>query len=87
MSFKEEIRSQLISHLNPTFIEVEDFSAQHSGHTGNPENKPEGTHIKIVLVSSSFLGKSKLEQHRMIYSILKPWIDRGLHAIILETSS
>ncbi|MBE8398359.1 BolA family transcriptional regulator, partial [Leptospira borgpetersenii serovar Hardjo-bovis] len=48
---------------------------------------PEGTHIKIVLASPSFLGKSKLEQHRMVYSILKPWIDRGLHAITLETSS
>ncbi|QOI50670.1 BolA family protein [Leptospira interrogans] len=87
MSFKEEIRSQLISYLNPTYIEVEDFSAQHSGHIGNPENKPEGTHIKIVLASPSFLEKSKLEQHRMVYSILKPWIDRGLHAITLETSS
>ncbi|EMO06522.1 hypothetical protein LEP1GSC116_2319 [Leptospira interrogans serovar Icterohaemorrhagiae str. Verdun HP] len=38
MSFKEEIRSQLISYLNPTYVEVEDFSAQHSGHIGNPEN-------------------------------------------------
>ncbi|ALO25484.1 BolA-like protein [Leptospira borgpetersenii serovar Ballum] len=85
MSVSEEIRSLLNSSLNPYRLEVEDLSAEHAGHTGNPENKPEGTHIKIILVSSKFSGKSKVEQHRMVYSVLKPWIDRGLHAIILET--
>ncbi|EMJ96122.1 BolA family protein [Leptospira alstonii] len=85
MSVQEEIRSLLNSSLSPSRLEVEDFSAEHSGHSGNPESKPEGTHIKIILVSSNFLGKSKVEQHRMVYSLLKPWIDRGLHAITLET--
>ncbi|WP_061223423.1 BolA family protein [Leptospira weilii] len=85
MSVSEEIRSLLNSSLDPHRLEVEDLSAEHAGHIGNPENKPEGTHLKIVLVSSKFSGKSKVEQHRMVYSILKPWIDRGLHAIVLET--
>lgn len=85
MSTQEEIRNALHSSLKPSRLEVEDFSAEHAGHTGNPENKPEGTHVRIVLVSSLFQGKSVVEQHRMVYSILKPWIDKGLHAITLET--
>ncbi|AYV54247.1 BolA family transcriptional regulator [Leptospira kmetyi] len=85
MSTQEEIRSAIYSSLNPTRLEVEDFSAEHAGHAGNPENKPEGTHVRIVLVSPLFQNKSAVEQHRMVYSVLKPWIDKGLHAITLET--
>ncbi|AOP33980.1 BolA family transcriptional regulator [Leptospira tipperaryensis] len=85
MSIQEEIRFRLSQELRPSKLEVVDFSEEHSGHAGNPENKAEGTHIKIVLISSAFLGKSKVEQHRMVYSILQPWIDAGLHAIVLET--
>lgn len=85
MSIQEEIKQRLLQELQPSRLEVVDFSEEHSGHAGNPENKKEGTHIKIVLISSAFTGKSKVEQHRVVYSILKPWIDRGLHAIVLET--
>ncbi len=59
MSVSEEIRSLLNSSLNPYRLEVEDLSAEHAGHTGNPENKPEGTHIRIVLVSPQFSGNRK----------------------------
>ncbi|MBM9501812.1 BolA family transcriptional regulator [Leptospira sp. 201903071] len=85
MSLQEEIKARLFQELQPAKLEVVDFSEEHSGHAGNPVNKKEGTHIRIVLYSSAFSGKSKLEQHRIVYSILKPWIDRGLHAIVLET--
>ncbi|XDD51791.1 BolA family protein [Leptospira sp. WS92.C1] len=86
MSIQKEIRSSLESTLHPSSLEVFDFSDEHSGHTGNPGNKKEGTHIKIRIVSDAFSGKSKVEQHRIVYTILKPWIDRGLHAIVLETA-
>ncbi|EMY77653.1 BolA-like protein [Leptospira weilii serovar Ranarum str. ICFT] len=85
MSVQEEIRSLLNSSLSPSYLEVEDFSDEHAGHDGNPESKPEGTHIRIEIVSSSFVEKSKVEQHRMVYSLIQPWIDRGLHAITLDT--
>ncbi|MBM9578714.1 BolA family transcriptional regulator [Leptospira sp. 201903070] len=85
MSIEEEIRIRLTNELSPSKLEVFDFSEEHSGHAGNPGNKKEGTHIRIVLKTSGFLGKSKVEQHRIVYSILKPWIDSGLHAIVLET--
>lgn len=86
MKVSEEIKSALISAFHPIRLEVEDFSAEHAGHAGNPENRPEGTHLRILLITSDFAQKTKVEQHRMVYSILKPWIDRGLHAITLETS-
>ncbi|RHX86592.1 BolA family protein [Leptospira stimsonii] len=85
MDIQEEIRTRLEREFHPSKLEVVDFSEEHSGHAGNPTNKKGGTHIRIVLFSTAFAGKSKVEQHREVYSILKPWIDRGLHAIVLET--
>ncbi|PKA02625.1 BolA family protein, partial [Leptospira ellisii] len=71
MSVQEEIFVRLKSELQPSRIEVNDYSAEHSGHSGNPDRKTEGTHIRISIVSDRFSGKSKVEQHRMVYDLLR----------------
>ncbi|TGK35329.1 BolA family transcriptional regulator [Leptospira gomenensis] len=86
MSVQEGILRLLKTELLPSSIEVYDYSSEHAGHSGNPGHKLEGTHIRITVVSGLFSGKSKVEQHRMVYDLLRPWITSGLHAITLETS-
>lgn len=45
----------------------------------------DGTHLTAVVESPSFAGKSKLEQHRMVYAALGDAFDGPLHALQLTT--
>ncbi|EQA37042.1 BolA-like protein [Leptospira inadai serovar Lyme str. 10] len=84
----EEIEFILRSTFSPSVLEVEDFSAEHAGHGGNPEGLARGTHIRIKIVSESFREKSLLAQHREIYSVLNPILQsKGIHALELKTAA
>ena len=47
--------------------------------------KPDGMHFKAIVTSSSFNGKSMVEQHRMVYSSLEEELKRNLHSLSIET--
>ncbi len=42
-------------------------------------------HYRAVIVSPSFLGKSRVEQHQMVYAALGEWMGGAVHALALET--
>jgi len=45
-----------------------------------------GDHFCARVVYPGFAGKTMVEQHRMVYASLRPWLDSGeLHALALET--
>lgn len=44
-----------------------------------------GDHFEIEVASPAFAGKSLIEQHRMIFAILAPEMDRRIHAVQLKT--
>lgn len=57
---------------------------------GLPEAKVEvqgddGVHFSAVVVSESFRGKSRVQQHKMIYETLGNAFDGALHALALTT--
>ena len=43
-------------------------------------------HWSAKIVSASFVGKSRVQQHQMIYSALKGRMGGELHALALQTS-
>ena len=46
----------------------------------------DGYHFEAVIVSDAFIGKSRVQQQQMIYSVLNPYIlDGRIHAITLKT--
>lgn len=45
----------------------------------------DGAHYAAVVVSASFEGKSRLEQHRMVFKALEGRIGEELHALQLTT--
>ncbi len=60
-----------------------DESHRHAGHAGA---RPGGeTHFRLAIVSAQFEGKRKVERHRMVYDLLAPEIEAGLHAIAMTT--
>ncbi len=47
----------------------------------------DGDHYKARIVSAAFAGKSRVQQHQMVYRALKGRMGGELHALALETSA
>lgn len=47
----------------------------------------DGDHYSATVVSSEFRGKSRVQQHQMIYEALKGSMGDRLHALALQTSA
>ncbi len=47
----------------------------------------DGDHFAAEVVSESFRGKSRVQQHQMIYKALKGRMGGELHALALQTSA
>jgi len=46
----------------------------------------DGDHYKARVVSGSFKGKSRVQQHQMVYRALEGNMGGALHALALETA-
>ncbi|NRG18054.1 BolA family transcriptional regulator [Rhizobiales bacterium] len=47
----------------------------------------DGDHYAAVVVSDAFTGKSRVQQHQMVYQALKGKMGGELHALALQTSA
>jgi len=47
----------------------------------------DGNHYAATVVSESFRGKSRVQQHQMVYAALKGNMGDVLHALALQTSA
>ena len=47
--------------------------------------KGDGDHYSATVISKSFLGKTRVEQHKMVYDSLKGRMGSELHALKLKT--
>ncbi|CAO3626549.1 unnamed protein product [Cunninghamella blakesleeana] len=45
------------------------------------------THFKVTVVSDKFQGKTLMQRHRLIYSLLDDELKQGLHALTLKTKT
>ena len=46
---------------------------------------PDGAHLSAVVVSASFAGLSRIQQHRLVYEALGNAFETDLHALQLTT--
>jgi len=46
-----------------------------------------GDHFRATVVSPTFIGKSRLEQHRMVYAVFGDEIGGPIHALSLSTKA
>ena len=70
--------------LQPSHLEVIDESWQHAGHAG-ADGTGFGTHFRVRVASPLFAGHSRVARHRLVYDALRPFVERGLHALAIET--
>ena len=82
---RDRMETLLKQELEPTRLEIDNFSASHAGHAGAGADGE--SHFSITLETPLFAGLSRAEQHRWIYRILAHELQSGLHALVLRTGS
>ena len=45
----------------------------------------DGDHYSALVISSAFIGKSRVQQHQMVYTALQGKMGGELHALALQT--
>jgi len=82
MSTKEAIINKLREAFSPESLDVTDESHLHEGHAGP---RPGGeTHFRVYIVSPAFEGKSRIERHRMINTLLAAELAGSVHALAIK---
>ena len=82
MTVRDTIAKKLTDALHPESLSVVDESHLHEGHAGH---RPGGqTHFRVHIVSRAFEGKSRVERHRMINTILADDLAGRVHALTLK---
>lgn len=85
---QQAIEHKIAESLRPTAFKIANDSQKHAGHAGNPSGAPDAeTHFTCTIESSAFEGKSRVQQHRMVYALLGDEFAQGLHALALKTSA
>jgi BolA family transcriptional regulator, general stress-responsive regulator len=79
------IEQTLRERLHPAELAVTDESEKHHGHAGWREGGE--THFRLYIVSEAFVGKSRIDRHRLVNEVLKGAFDRGLHALALQAKA
>ena len=82
MSTRDVIIHKLREAFLPESLDVADESHLHEGHAGH---RPGGeTHFRVYIVSKAFEGKSRIERHRMINSLLAQELADRVHALAIK---
>ncbi len=69
-----EIETMIKEALPDASVEIRDLAG-------------DGDHYAAVVVSEAFRGKTRVQQHQMVYKALKGNMGGVLHALALQTSA
>ena len=70
----EQIKNFIEEAIPDSKVEIEDL-------------KGDGDHYSAIVISKSFQGKTRVEQHKMVYESLKGRMGNELHALKLKTTT
>jgi stress-induced morphogen len=72
MPSSEQIKQRIEAAIAGADAEVEDY-------TGG------GDHFRVTVTAQAFAGRSRIEQHRLVYEIFGAEIGGAIHALSLKT--
>ena len=83
------VATEMLQRLNlalaPTQVELIDDSEKHRGHGGyNPAGE---SHFTLKIESAAFVGKSRVERQRLVYSALGDLMKERVHALSIKATS
>lgn len=71
----QTIKDRIISQLPDAEVQIEDVNG-------------DGSHFAALVKSNAFAGKTRVQQHQMVYAALgKDSLKSEIHAIALKTST
>ncbi len=73
--------------MNPAEIEGMIKSAMPDAEVRIEDLRGDGDHYAAYVVSAAFEGKSRVQQHQMVYEALQGRMGNELHALALQTST
>jgi|ETNmetMinimDraft_26_1059896.scaffolds.fasta_scaffold40991_2 BolA protein len=82
MDRRREIEEELVRGLEASYVEVVDESHLHAGHEGA---RAGGGHFRATIVSSHFIGLSRVQAQRLVYRILAEQMEGAIHALSMTT--
>ena len=71
---KEELEKYIKESIPDSTVIIEDL-------------RGDGDHYSATVISKSFEGKTKIEQHKMVYDSLNGKMGNELHALMLKTKT
>jgi stress-induced morphogen len=74
MPSPEEIKQRIEASIPGAEADVEDY-------TGG------GDHFRATITAAAFAGRSRIEQHRLVYEVFGEEIGGAIHALSLKTQS
>ncbi len=70
----DEIESLIKQALPDAEVEIDDL-------------RGDGDHYAATVISTAFAGKSRVQQHQMVYQALQGRMGNELHALALQTAA
>ena len=71
---KDELEKHIKNSIPDSTVIIEDL-------------RGDGDHYSATVISKSFEGKTKIEQHKMVYDSLQGKMGNELHALMLKTKT
>tara|TARA_B100000686_G_scaffold351516_1_gene450545 strand:+ start:2431 stop:2709 length:279 start_codon:yes stop_codon:yes gene_type:complete len=81
MSLLEKIKDKINKEFEPDHLQLIDNSNLHATHKSYD---PQKLHLKIIIKSIKFDNLSKIDSHRLIFSILGEEMKNKIHALEIE---
>lgn len=70
---EQELKNLILSGIPDCEVRIEDM-------------RGDGDHYAAHVTSAAFAGKTRIQQHQMVYAALKGKMDGELHALAIQTS-
>ena len=93
MSQQSNIEQKLTKALSPERLDVINESHLHAGHHHTSDGHHAefdgkgDSHFRVRIVSPAFSGKSRVERHRVINTLLANELKDAIHALAIEANA
>lgn len=82
MTAEQTMREKLMVELEPIRLDILNESHLHAGHRSSPGTGE--SHFRILIVSSKFAGKSRVDRHRLVNAALAELLQGHVHALAIR---
>ena len=78
MSRQQRLHDAFSMHLEPTLLNIDNETHQHSVPVGAE------SHFKVLIVSTHFQSLNRVARHRLVNHIVQNEFETGLHALSMH---